>query len=138
MKLTGARKECIVGAMDETTKPALTPEQWANWKDPDGLPFVFNYGNPQVYIAEAPGEGSYATPVMVQVMPEGIRPLIALLLKAWERGSGPPLWTWEDVRVIRDLVIAVQEYSGGHYHVEEDIATALADRLAALLPPEGT
>lgn len=103
---------------DETVLPALTPEQWANWKSPDGLPFEFDFGNPHVTLRN--------DWEIVEVPSEGIRPLIALLVKAWSRGCGEDLWTHETVRALRE---ANKHYK--HFELER-----LAQVLAALLPPE--
>lgn len=101
-------------------KPALTAEEWGEVSvhEPDVGRYEIASGRMLVWV-----DGGY----------HYVRRRDALAALALHGQSSG--FTHEDVKLVRELIDAVQEYSGGHYHLEETMADDLADRIAALLPP---
>lgn len=110
--------------MSTSIQPALTPEEWADRTAPLGdLGMTATFGRAAVVV----GVGSS---IVTTVANEGRHALAALCLHGQPYG-----FTWDDVRAIR-------KYCGSGISREpEPVPGAeavweIADRIAALLPPE--
>lgn len=104
-------------------KPALTPEEWAA----ASVEFAGELGKARVWDQRSD------RPMEVSAIG-----LAALALAGAGPGGGP-LFTWEDVDMIREYQIEVLGYDPDtgdreEYEFAERLA-ALADRIASLLPP---
>lgn len=110
-------------------EPALTPEQWREWKSGDGyvqglgrLKYADDNTRVRIYVATQPVD-----------TPAEFRAAIAILLDALAQ-AGEPLFIEDDLWTVLDLQNAVES---GTLTMEQLRIDALTNRLRSLLPPEG-
>lgn len=123
--------------MAEDTGPALTPEEWAS-KEAEVSSWlriaVLHDGLLAVSVApdDAEATDGDSAPIHMATVGYAERPhaLAALALHGQPFG-----FTWEDVDALRRCADAIEGADGGYFDAGSEDLRAVADRIAALLPP---
>ena len=93
-------------------KPALTPEEWGDATGMEILSYLDN-------VCRWVGEHEYAGAAAMLLMLSGL--------------GDTPLFTWEDVEYLDDVIQAMEDFGGTPPWIER--ARSIRGRITALLPP---